>query len=55
MLLDETTERSNSQIREIEQAIAMLQENQQQEASVVNELMLESLYYRKQKLEKAID
>lgn len=54
MLIDDikkrVDERAAGQIREIEQAIASLIESQHEHPSVANELMLESLRYRKQKV-----
>jgi hypothetical protein len=56
MLLDDIKNRINeravNQIREIDQAVAMLNKTQQTSPSVANELMLESLQYRKEKLER---
>lgn len=56
MLLDDikkkVDERASGQIREIEQAIASITETQHEHPSVANELMLRSLRYRKQKVER---
>lgn len=46
------SEQSTGQILEIEQAIDVLIKSQQELPSVANELMLDSLRYRKQKVER---
>lgn len=55
MLLDDikkrVDERSTSQMCQIEEAIEIITKDQQENPSAANELMLESLRYRKQKLE----
>ena len=56
MLLNEIkkriNERSVGQILDIDQAIDMITDDQRENPSVANELMIESLRYRRQKVER---
>lgn len=56
MLLDEikkrADERSMEQVPDIDQAINVITSDQRENPSVANELMVESLRYRRQKVER---